>query len=70
MVQYMTDYKQMFNTTCGHYCEDYRGEKYCAIHMDMTFCGKYCAFATNLKGHTEAYEAHIYENYKSKRKEN
>lgn len=45
-------YQQAFNYQCRYYCE-IAGERYCDIDMDMIFCGKNCAYATNVSGSTK-----------------
>lgn len=35
--------KQAYNKECRNYCEE-DGKPFCAIKMDMCFCGKHCAF--------------------------
>ena len=39
-----------YNVKCGYYCERYSSagvEFICGADMDMTFCSKSCAYATN-----------------------
>lgn len=49
-------YRQEFNLGCRYYyqCGD---ERRCSCGMDMCFCGKNCAFATNAVGSTKVYDA-------------
>ena len=51
-------YQQTYNKTCRHYCEC-NGEKYCGIDMDMIFCGKNCAFASNMPGSSKEYKGNV-----------
>lgn len=41
-----TEYGQPYNIYCFHY-QELDGEISCGVRMDMCFCGKNCAFATN-----------------------
>lgn len=45
-----------FNQDCKHYCM-YDGEHKCDIKMDMTFCGKNCAYATTSITRAKLYDA-------------
>lgn len=59
-------YVQEWNYGCRYYNQDSTGNRSCSCGMDMTFCGKNCAFATNVSGSTKAYDAPIYENRRRK----
>ena len=50
-------YEQEWNKGCRYYCQDYTGIKFCSFGMDMTFCSKKCAFATNVAGSTKLSDA-------------
>lgn len=45
-------YVQEWNTRCRYYNQDGCGNRSCSIGMDMTFCSKKCAYATNVTGST------------------
>lgn len=59
-------YVQEWNYGCRYYNQDSSGNRSCSCGMDMVFCSKKCAFATNVAGSTKAYDAPIYENHKRK----
>ena len=59
-------YEQEWNEGCRYYNQDCSGNRSCSCGMDMTFCSKKCAFATNVAGSTRAYDAPIYENRRRK----
>lgn len=57
-------YVQEYNTTCRHFCMS-DGERYCDIGMDMTFCGKNCAYASNRPGSSRVYESPVIVNHRA-----
>jgi len=59
-------YEQEWNYGCRYYNQDSRGNRSCSCGMDMVFCSKKCAFATNVSGSTKAYDAPVYENRRRK----
>lgn len=46
------------NQKCKFYSE-FDGEIKCLIKMDLTFCGKNCAFATNNRLRSKVYKTRI-----------
>lgn len=54
---------QNWNTGCRYYCQSGE-ERSCSCGMDMIYCSKNCAFATNMAGSTVAYEAPVTVNHK------
>lgn len=61
-------YEQEFNEKCRYYNCNHLGERSCSCGMDMTFCSRSCAFATNAVCSTRAYESPIYENNRRKKR--
>lgn len=61
-------YQQQFNYQCRYYCER-AGERYCDIDMDMIFCGKDCAYATNRAGSTKVHKGVVIVNNKVERRQ-
>ena len=59
-------YQRVFNYQCRYYCER-AGERYCSIDMDMIFCGKDCAYATNRVGSTKLHNGVVVVNGKVER---
>ena len=45
---------QQFNMRCRYYCQS-GSQRYCSCGMDMIFCSKKCAYATNVVGSTKVF---------------
>ena len=48
--------EQNWNTGCGFYNQDSDGNRSCSCGMDMIFCSKKCAYASNVVGSTKVYK--------------
>ena len=66
LAEMIKPYQQEFNYQCRYYCE-IAGERYCDIDMDMIFCGKNCAYATNRVGSTKVHDGVVIVNSRAKR---
>lgn len=66
IAQALEKYDQEWNYGCRYYNQDSMGQRSCSCGMDMTFCTKNCAFATNTVGSTRVYDAPTYENGRRK----
>ena len=48
--------EQDWNIHCKFYNQDSYGDRTCSCGMDMTFCSKKCAYASNVVGSTPVYK--------------
>ncbi len=58
LAESLNEYVQEWNTTCRYYSQSGQ-DRSCSCGMDMTYCGKTCAFASNVVGSSRVYDAPI-----------